>query len=285
MKRAYSEYRYALKKIMKGFGVSAIEASRMLITESWGKETGGALNATWLTAQAESFALMGLATHYFIRDPAILDFFRDSVKEMDPHAYRLFLKDGAHTFTGVLNFPTSYKIPSILFVIGDEVQKPDVQGIAAAIRQGTAHPDIAKFSKVMTGGYCAVSRGWGDPEVPQTFWKMDTPEFTDDPEIGADQRLMAGFALYMKCFPHCVRPGVPEDLKHVGHYDGHKMSVNVVPEILQPHSGPCPHFRNGYFRTYRDERFVNVKGQTRFIEGVFVLGKAKTVDKPEEVTA
>ncbi len=98
-------------------------------------------------------------------------------------------------------------------------------------------------------------------------------------------RIVAGFALYMDAFPETVRDmQTPREVgaspkvhrgacKYVG------MSEVIKRELRNSTS---PHWRNGHLRNLRSERFTKKRGQSVWVSGSFVKGKAKEVLSPDE---
>lgn len=99
------------------------------------------------------------------------------------------------------------------------------------------------------------------------------------------RNLVSSAIAYISCFPETVVDGIPEDLKHPNHFRKTKCySVGVSPKVaaVGTHDSPCPHYRTGHWRHLKSEKFKKKRGQTIFIAGVFVKGKATTVLAPED---
>jgi hypothetical protein len=99
------------------------------------------------------------------------------------------------------------------------------------------------------------------------------------------RNLVSSAIAYISCFPETVVAGIPEDLKHPNHFRKTKCySVGVSPKVaaVGTHDSPCPHYRTGHWRHLKSEKFKKKRGQTIFIAGVFVKGKATTVLSPED---
>lgn len=71
--------------------------------------------------------------------------------------------------------------------------------------------------------------------------------------------------------------GVPSGIKLNPKAKVISTSDKVVSHTTVEHGFVRPHFRNGYFRHFNSDYFVNCKGQVRFIAATMVKGKAKTV--------
>ena len=86
-------------------------------------------------------------------------------------------------------------------------------------------------------------------------------------------KFVMGLSLYIDAFPDVVREA--DNIKHVGHYKGHRHSVraNDIVRTEATHS-VSPHFRRGHFRLLQSEKFKAKRGQAIFIKGCFVKGHA-----------
>lgn len=89
--------------------------------------------------------------------------------------------------------------------------------------------------------------------------------------------LAINFLFYIFAFPECVIDGVPSGVKTNPTSKIISTSDKVVSHTKVEHSFVRPYFRNGYFRHFNSDYFVNCKGQVRFIAATMVKGKAKTV--------
>jgi len=102
------------------------------------------------------------------------------------------------------------------------------------------------------------------------------------------RNLVSSAVAYISCFPETVIEGIPEDLKHPNHFRNTKcFSVGVADKISSggTHDSPCPHYRVGHWRYLSSEKFTKKRGQTIFVCGTFVKGRAITVLSPEEVAS
>lgn len=100
-------------------------------------------------------------------------------------------------------------------------------------------------------------------------------------------RLAINTIAYMKCFPECVKEGVPKILFPRGEdrSDNNvvfKMSQAIFEESKHQIS-KIPHFRKGYFRLLQSDYFTHKKGQLIYITETMVKGKAQTVSKSENI--
>jgi len=100
-------------------------------------------------------------------------------------------------------------------------------------------------------------------------------------------RLAINTIAYMKCFPECVKEGVPK----ISFPRGEDRSDNNVVfkmsqaifEESKPQISKIPHFRKGYFRLLQSDYFTHKKGQLIYITETMVKGKAQTVLKSENI--
>ena len=95
-------------------------------------------------------------------------------------------------------------------------------------------------------------------------------------------RLAVGLALYIRCFPHAVKDGLPETATHPNHYRRSKCaSVGMVEELID-RSGPKPHFRNMCIRFLSSEKWTHKQGQYVVSRACYVHGKCKIVVEVED---
>ncbi len=100
-------------------------------------------------------------------------------------------------------------------------------------------------------------------------------------------RLAINTIAYMKCFPECVKEGVPK----ISFPRGEDRSDNnvifkmsqAIFEESKPQISKIPHFRKGYFRLLQSDYFTHKKGQLIYITETMVKGKAQTVSKSENI--
>lgn len=99
--------------------------------------------------------------------------------------------------------------------------------------------------------------------------------------FGADEtsywmpKLVFGLSLYMDAFPDTVVTAGVESVHNIKHYSGstHLVGRNDIVDEEASHS-VSPHWRRGHFRLLSSEKFVRKHGQTVFVRGAFVKGKA-----------
>lgn len=104
---------------------------------------------------------------------------------------------------------------------------------------------------------------------------------TNYKDFGADEttywipKFVFGLSLYMDAFPETVVKGGAESVHQIKHYSGstHMVGRNEMVDEEASHS-VSPHWRRGHFRLLSSEKFVRKHGQTVFVRGTFVKGKA-----------
>ena len=88
-------------------------------------------------------------------------------------------------------------------------------------------------------------------------------------------KLIFGFSLYIDAFPDTVAPSQPGTITNEHHYGKTRIRVELNDIAKsEARSAMSPHFRRGHFRLLSSDKFVKKRGQTIFIKGVFVKGKA-----------
>lgn len=100
-------------------------------------------------------------------------------------------------------------------------------------------------------------------------------------------RLAINTIAYMKCFPECIKDGVPKISfpRSEDRSDNNvifKMSHTIYDEGKSQIS-KIPHFRKGYFRLLKSDYYTHKKGQLIYITETMVKGKAKTVWKSDNI--
>jgi len=117
--------------------------------------------------------------------------------------------------------------------------------------------------------YCAITDG-NDSVMMQPHPGL----FSDD---GADNmaKLVLGLSLYMDAFPDAVVEAVAENVHKIKHYGGARRIVNRNEIVDEEHRhSVSPHWRRGHFRLLTSAKFVRKQGQTVYVRGTFVTGKA-----------
>ena len=83
-------------------------------------------------------------------------------------------------------------------------------------------------------------------------------------------RVISAAIAYKICFPDAFVDGIPEDLRHPSQCKKirPKSSTIHIPHVAKDSKYRVdPHYRCGGFITFRDDRYVNMKGQTIFRKG------------------
>ena len=163
---------------------------------------------------------------------------------------------------GVLHFPTSNHLPSVLFSInGIRSSKENLDNSVVTMV-------FSKESGLRRTGVFADMKDYPLHEKETWF-----------------ARLISGLGLYWNCFPETIKDGIPEDLQHPAyHANKSNRTISVSSKIFGgDHASPTAHFRKGHFRCLRSERYKNKRFQVVFVHETFVGGKAKTTIPPEEV--
>jgi len=88
-------------------------------------------------------------------------------------------------------------------------------------------------------------------------------------------KFVFGLSLYMDAFPETVVPSSTEDVSEIRHYRGthHSIGANEIAR-KECQNMISPHFRRGHWRLLSSPHFVRKQGQTIYIEGCYVKGKA-----------
>jgi len=88
-------------------------------------------------------------------------------------------------------------------------------------------------------------------------------------------KLIFGLSLYMDAFPDAVIESVSGTIHKVNHYQGtrHCVTRNEIIDEEHRHS-VSPHWRRGHFRLLSSPKFIRKQGQTIYVRGTFVKGKA-----------
>lgn len=252
MKQAYTQYSCCLTKYSKQLGITTHE----LLAEvnglgigsyGWSSNIPPNHKAIML---AENDLQSGKGHHIYFQQRELCDWLV-SQAEMNDRRHIDFLYD--HIADGmpvVFHFPTQSGLKSFLVVKRHNYLPPT--GMSDSI-----------------GDYICAS--WEDEDnEPETY----------------NANLIYGLGLYLACFPECIIPGVPEDLKHPSFHSGGKRYTMYLSPSIQSQNGtrasPCGHFRRGHFRVLNSEWFKKKRYQVVFIEHTYVNGRAHTVLSPEE---
>jgi len=100
-------------------------------------------------------------------------------------------------------------------------------------------------------------------------------EFGSDAGTDWLAKLIFGLSLYIDAFPDAVVEAGAENVHQIKHYDGarHVVNRNEIVDEEHRHS-VSPHWRRGHFRLLTSAKFVRKQGQTVYVRGTFVKGKA-----------
>jgi hypothetical protein len=100
-------------------------------------------------------------------------------------------------------------------------------------------------------------------------------------------RLAVNTIAYMKCFPECIKDGVPKISFPRGEDRSDNNVIfkisNIVCDESKTQISKIPHFRKGYFRLLKSDYFTHKKGQLIYITETMVKGKAKTISKADNI--
>jgi len=109
------------------------------------------------------------------------------------------------------------------------------------------------------------------------FMQQSAPDqiFNGEPQQAWLCRLIFGLSLYMDAFPDAVVEAGAENVHQIKHYDGARHIVNRNEIVDEEHRhSVSPHWRRGHFRLLASAKFVRKQGQTVYVRGTFVKGKA-----------
>lgn len=99
-----------------------------------------------------------------------------------------------------------------------------------------------------------------------------------------DFTLAVNLLAYMRCFPECVRDGVPTDNNgNTERYKDHSVQLGVSDKITETVKGAMrPHFRRGYFKRLSSPFYTNKRGQIIWVSETTVNAKSKTVEMSDD---
>jgi len=105
--------------------------------------------------------------------------------------------------------------------------------------------------------------------------KVLKSDFGSDAGTDWIAKLVFGLSLYIDAFPDAVVEAGAENIHQIKHYDGarHIVTRNEIVDEEQQRS-VSPHWRRGHFRLLASAKFVRKQGQTVYVRGTFVKGKA-----------
>ena len=233
------------------------------------------LNAAWMLLDATLLFLWKFRKiqHYFLA-PGVADFCASSVKEFTPDYCNRFPL--CPTVDAPAGTPFTYTLGNqmpggfALHFPAAEHRKSIVavpQYILLSFRKDKwedGSNGIEEIFYVAAGG-----DGWGRAMLQE---KVDCLMVPDACEMG---RVLFGLSLYMDAFPDAVVEAGAENVHQVTHYDGSRRIVNRNEIVDEEHRhSVSPHWRRGHFRLLTSARFVSKQGQTVYVRGTFVKGKA-----------
>ena len=220
----------------------------------------------------------GNATHLFLPNINFCNWLVDCVPKLSQDQL-LAVQQLAGDNAIVVHFPTSSKKRGLLFEL------IDANGTHAVIL--SILPNVG--SRLCTG----IQALFNDIPVKEFDVLKCREDLASVKENGEERwyvKFIAGLGLYTACFPDAIVDGVPEDLKHPAHHNfKHIKTIGIVDKIRQnlggTHASPTAHYRIGYFKTLRSEKFTHKRFQVIWIDGVFVKGHSKVVLDLEAVDA
>lgn len=95
-----------------------------------------------------------------------------------------------------------------------------------------------------------------------------------------DFTLAVNLIAYMKCFPECVKDGVPDvNNSNTYRYKERSVQLKVSEKIKETVKGTMrPHFRSGYFKLLSSEFYTKKRGKLIWVSETTVNAKSKTVE-------
>jgi hypothetical protein len=234
-----------------------------------------------MTTLMELNIVRGRAVHVFMPDRDFCDWLVDCVKEVTADNMEIVRRNMCDTLgvdytkvpTAVVRFPTKAHVNTVSALPIHIPVQLDLGRLAPEHSLHMYSPGFGQFNMDVPGGYADFVAKHGTAHIPdeasrQIIWYV---------------RLITGLSMYIDAFPDHVRPGIPDDIKHINHYKGVQgLHINTAPVRIThgTHSSPIGHFRSGHFRTLRSERYTKARGKTVFVRGSFVNGAAETVVEP-----
>lgn len=294
---AYSTFKPLAKKMMKGSFRKFTEDS---YCEFASKAYRGALSANPSKGLSMVFnrdsVYAGLVLEYlwhfrpikhFFLDHGVADFCAESVKECsEEYSKRLPLCDP-------VDMPSNKKYPFVapLSYFSDVPENKMQGGFAIyfpakenrnslmVIPEGLIPaPTIAGQTQGLDG---ALKFYFIASDSENTLLMSRNPANDDLGVIGGDDgsrwltKLVFGLSLYMDAFPDAVVIS-SDDKIHNRHYYRGTRSIVTRNEIVDEEQSRSvsPHWRRGHFRLLTSKMFIHKQGQTVYVRGAFVKGKA-----------
>ena len=232
--------------------------------------------------------------HYFLAD-GVADFCVSSVKEfskdfckplpacdpVDTANSKFFMakfavnNDGLFNGAFAVHFPTKERIRSVIVIPNAHI----VFNLPTNRRYHNGHILGRRFYFVCTDG--------------EDVLLMPIEEKRPFADEGQNYlaKLVFGLSLYMDAFPEAVIMAKDGNILHLDGYSkrnpSRKMAVKRN-QILEEEESrkTSPHWRRGHFRILNSERFIHKNGQTVYVRGSFVKGRAFDVmnDAPSLAT-
>jgi hypothetical protein len=213
-------------------------------------------------------------THYFLA-PGVASFCTSSVKELTPDFCKRLPECEPVD-------PPENSLPMVV-VVGDDMKMRGGFAIHFPTSERKHSIMVLPNSEIPHPGQKAIYRYFfaaSDGIDTVLMQKENFDSFWDGVDRGAHgmARLVFGLSLYMDAFPDAVVEASGEDVKHIGYYSGQRRTVtpNEIVDEERRH-GVSPHWRRGHFRVLASERFTRKQGQTVYVRGTFVKGKAFAV--------
>lgn len=109
---------------------------------------------------------------------------------------------------------------------------------------------------------------------------------TDEESVNLvrDFTLAVNLLAYMRCFPECVRDGVPDtNSSNTYRYKDRSVQLGISDKITETVKGATrPHFRRGYFKRLSSPFYTNKRGQLIFVSETMINAKSKTVEMSDD---
>lgn len=98
-----------------------------------------------------------------------------------------------------------------------------------------------------------------------------------------DFTLAVNLIAYMKCFPECVRDGVPNvNNSNTYRYKERSIQLGTSDKVYSTVKGAMrPHFRKGYFKLLSSEFYTNKRGKLIWVKETMVNSKSKIVEESD----
>lgn len=95
-----------------------------------------------------------------------------------------------------------------------------------------------------------------------------------------DFTLAVNLIAYMKCFPECVKEGVPDvNNSNTYRYKDRSVQLGTSDKVYSPVKGAMrPHFRRGHFKLLSSEFYKNKRGELIWVKETMVNSKSKVVE-------